>query len=159
MRISRPYQPSMDRRHFLVGGAAAAGLLGGCSGPAAERPLVMIVYRDPSCGCCAQWAALANQAGFQAAVVDRTDMAQLKERLGVPEELASCHTAIVNDFVIEGHVPFQSVRRLLQERPAGVRGIAVAGMPAGSPGMEVPDGTREPFQIFSFDAAGRRAEF
>ena len=158
--MSGPYQTSVQRRHFLLGSAATAGLLvGGCSGPAAERPLAMIVYRDPSCGCCAQWAALATQAGFQTAVIDRADMAELKERLGVPAELASCHTAIVNDLVIEGHVPFQSVRRLLQERPPGVRGIAVPGMPAGSPGMEVPDGTREPFRIFSFDAAGRRAQF
>jgi hypothetical protein len=91
--------------------------------------------------------------------VDEPDMTALKRRLGVPPDLASCHTAVVNGLIVEGHVPFDMIHRLLRERPQGVAGIAVPGMPAGSPGMEVPDGRREPFQVIAFDRQGRRRVF
>jgi len=119
----------------------------------------MTVHRDPSCGCCGEWAELAAAAGYEVALVDVQNMAALKRRLGVPEALASCHTAEIAGFALEGHVPFQHVRRLLSERPAGIRGLAVPGMPVGSPGMEVPDGTREPFRVIAFDTAGRTSVF
>ena len=86
-------------------------------------------------------------------------MPAVKQRLGVPASLASCHSATIANYVVEGHVPFDRLARLLSERPAGVRGIAVAGMPAGSPGMESPDGRSEPFQVFAFDARGRSFPF
>ena len=99
----------------------------------------MTVYRDPSCGCCEAWAEIARNAGYQVQLVDHQDMPAIKRQHGVPEELASCHTTIVDGYAIEGHVPLAAVARLLGERPNGIRGIAVPGMPRGSPGMEMPD--------------------
>ena len=86
-------------------------------------------------------------------------MPALKRRLGVPEALASCHTATLQGLVIEGHVPFDQIRRLLRERPAGTTGLAVPGMPVGSPGMELPDGQREPYEIFAFGPDGSSRPF
>jgi hypothetical protein len=123
--------------------------------PAALPP--MTIHRDPGCGCCGNWADLARRAGYPVRMVDEPDMAGLKRRLGVPSQLESCHTTTVAGYVIEGHVPFNAVAWLLTRHPRGVRGLAVPGMPAGSPGMEVPDGTREQFQVFAFNAAGRAA--
>ncbi|WP_254447732.1 DUF411 domain-containing protein [Sphingomonas sp. ID1715] len=119
----------------------------------------MTVYRDPSCGCCEAWAAIARNAGYQVALLDDANMASVKRRLGVPAQLSSCHTAVVGNFVVEGHVPLAQVDRLLRERPDGVRGIAVPGMPIGSPGMESPDGAKDPFQVFVFDREGRTSVF
>jgi len=119
----------------------------------------MIVFRDPSCGCCKSWAELARKAGYQVDLRDDQDMPGVKRRLGVPDELSSCHTAEVAGMVVEGHVPFEDVARLLREKPQGVRGIAVPGMPAGSPGMEVPGGTKQPFQVIAFDASGKTSIF
>lgn len=162
------------RRMLAMAGAAAGVVAGGCSPRAPEeatgapngprqpdgpRLVSMTVFRDPSCGCCEAWGQLASDAGFDVALRDDPDMPAVKQRLGVPPQLASCHTALVGGFVIEGHVPFEQVQRLIRTRPAGVKGIAVPGMPAGSPGMEMPDGRRDPFQTFSFDAAGRTAIF
>lgn len=164
-----------SRRALLSGaGAALSLLLIGCSpsnerkaanaagaGPTGARPrrLSMIVHRDPGCGCCEAWAELARGAGYEVAVRDEADMPAVKRRLGVPANLASCHTALVADYVIEGHVPFDRIARLLAARPAGVKGIAVPGMPAGSPGMEMPDGRSEAFQVLAFDAQGRSFVF
>lgn len=155
-------------------GALAVTLLTGCSSseprrqtaqkqpsasPAEASAASMTVHRDPSCGCCGAWAELARGAGYQVALVDNPDMAAVKQRLGVPDALASCHTAEVGGLVVEGHVPFEAVQRLLATRPAGVHGIAVPGMPAGSPGMEMPDGRRDPFEVIAFDARGRTFVF
>lgn len=122
--------------------------------PPAAHEAAMTVYRDPSCGCCGAWADIAREAGYQVTLLDDSDMAAVKLRLGVPAGLASCHTALVDGYVVEGHVPLDQVDRLLRERPADIKGIAVPGMPIGSPGMEVPDGTREQFQVIAFDQAG-----
>ncbi len=86
-------------------------------------------------------------------------MGSVKERLGVPADLASCHTTTVAGYVVEGHVPLDQVARLLRERPPGIRGIAVPGMPSGSPGMETPDGSAEPYQVIAFDDQGRTSLF
>ena len=129
------------------------------SPPAASQLASMQVYRDPACGCCEEWAERAREAGFQVAVSDNSDMPAVKRQHGVPEELASCHTTLVGGYVLEGHVPLDDVKRLLKNRPAGVKGIAVAGMPRGSPGMEMPDGSRDPFQVMAFDASGRISVF
>ena len=113
------------------------------------------VFRDPNCGCCSLWAERARQAGYDVRVTDRPDMTSVKQRYGVPTDLASCHTSLVGGYVIEGHVPAEDVDRLLRERPKDIKGIAVAGMPSGSPGMESPDGTKEPFNVVAFGADGR----
>lgn len=164
-----------SRRELLSGaGAAISLLLIGCA-PSSERQtadakargmdearperLSMIVHRDPSCGCCEAWAQLARNAGFDARIVDEPDMAAVKRRLGVPQALASCHTAVTENLVFEGHVPLAQVRRLLDTRPAGTSGLAVPGMPIGSPGMEMPDGRREPYQVLAFDGSGRTSLF
>ena len=119
----------------------------------------MMVYRDPSCGCCEEWAGIARNAGYQVELIDHPDMAAIKRQYGVPDELLSCHTSVVGGYSIEGHVPLGDVDRLLKERPAGVKGLAVPGMPRGSPGMEMPDGSRDRFQVLAFDAAGRTSVF
>jgi hypothetical protein len=127
--------------------------------PTAVGAGAMTVFRDPSCGCCESWAQIAREAGHSVDLRDDQDMQGVKRRLGVPEELASCHTTEVGGLVIEGHVPLEDVARLLRERPKGIKGIAVAGMPLGSPGMEVPDGTKQPFQVIAFFDGGRTSVF
>lgn len=126
---------------------------------AATRLAAMTVYRDPSCGCCEAWAEIARKAGYQVALLDRPDMPAIKRQYGVPQELASCHTATVGSYVLEGHVPMEDIARLLKERPSEIKGIAVAGMPRGSPGMEMPDGSKGPFQVMAFDATGRTSVY
>ena len=163
----------LTRRRMLAGGCAFAGLLViGCSRngageaqqpsasekAAAARP-AMIVHKDPNCGCCQSWANIAQRAGYSVQIVNEPDMAAVKARLGVPEELGSCHTTEVAGMTIEGHVPIEAVERALRERPAGLRGLAVPGMPAGSPGMETPDGRQEPFQVIAFFADGRTSVY
>ena len=159
----------IDRRRF-IGGSLAAIALFGCGSPgqgetrqASKQPrpagVAMIVHRDPGCGCCLAWAAIARRAGYAVRVVNEADMGALKRRLGVPQALYSCHTAVVGGLAIEGHVPMAHIARLLRDRPAGIRGIAVAGMPLGSPGMEVPGVPAQPFQVMAFDAAGRSRPF
>ena len=115
-------------------------------GHAEALPLVS-VSKDPSCGCCDGWVAHIEAAGFPVKVVESSDMDSLKQRLGVPAELASCHTAEVGGYVVEGHVPAAAIRRLLAERPDAT-GLAVPGMPAGSPGMDFPGVDPEPYEVF-----------
>lgn len=152
---------SISRRSLLVGSGAmlAAPLL---SYPAAAQPTPprsMIIHRDPGCGCCLAWANLARQAGYAVSLQNSSDMSAVKARLGVPSALTSCHTAVVGGYVVEGHVPFAILSRLLTQRPADIRGIAVPGMPAGSPGMETSDGYREPFDVIAFHRSGRTSRF
>ncbi len=112
------------------------------------------VYRDPECGCCEAWAEIARKAGYEVTVESRADMPAIKALHGVPDELRSCHTAVAGGYAIEGHVPLKSVARLLAERPDDIRGIAVPGMPRGSPGMEMPDGSIDAYTVMAFGAAG-----
>lgn len=127
--------------------------------PSDARKAAMTVYRDPSCGCCTAWAGIAREAGYEVSVIDHPDMPSIKRQYGVPDALLSCHTAIVGGYAVEGHVPIEDVARLLAERPADIRGIAVPGMPLGSPGMEVPDGTVQPFEVMAFGADGQVRPF
>jgi hypothetical protein len=90
--------------------------------------------------------------------VDTKKVAEIKDRYNIPDNLQSCHTAIVDGYIIEGHVPVEEVKRLLKERP-DILGLSVPGMPAGSPGMEMPDGASEPFEVISFDKLGRTKIF
>ena len=94
------------------------------------------------------------RAGFAVKTVETDDLAAVRKRLGVPDQLASCHTAVAGGYFVEGHVPASDVERLLRERPVGARGLAVPGMPVGSPGMEAPGGQKEPYQVILLTASG-----
>lgn len=152
-----------NRRLLLLGSAGVgASVLFGVSGHAQQQaPLYDLrVSRDAGCGCCHAWAEAMRRSGrFCTSLTDEPDMPALKRRLGVPDDLVSCHTGVVEGYAIEGHVPVEDVLRLLRERPANVRGLAVPGMPRGSPGMETPDGTRDRFVVFAFERNGARRAF
>lgn len=123
----------MPSRRAVLAGLAAGLALG--RGALAKEPPPVAVTKDPSCGCCEKWVAQLREAGFTVTVAE-APVNSLKTRLGVPRELASCHTAQVGGYVVEGHVPAGAIKRLLAEMPRG-KGLAVPGMPIGSPGMEV----------------------
>lgn len=137
----------LRRRAFL---AALGGGLVFLALPAAAGE--MTVWKSPSCGCCGAWIAHMRAAGFGVVVKDVEDVGPIKRAKGVTPERASCHTAVIDGYVVEGHVPADSLKRLLVERPA-VKGIAVPGMPMGSPGMEGPH--KDPYDVVLFDAKGR----
>lgn len=154
---------SMSRRAMLASlvraGAIGYGLVAGLPAVARAGGTANItVYKDPSCGCCTKWVEHLRAQGFQPVVHDRNDMDALKDSLGVPASLRSCHTAMAGRYVIEGHVPAADVRRLLSAKPQGVLGIAVPDMPAGSPGMEVP-GRRDHYDVVAFSANGKTSVF
>lgn len=116
--------------------------------------VTIAVYKTPTCGCCTKWIEHLEAEGFDVEATDLSDLSELKATHGVPANLASCHTALVDGYVIEGHVPASDIARLLQDRPA-VAGLAVPEMPLGSPGMEHPDPTRhQPYQVMSFGKDG-----
>ncbi len=118
-----------------------------------EKPS-LAVYKTPTCGCCTAWIDHLRADGFDVEATDLESLAIVKASNGVPRPLASCHTALIEGYVIEGHVPAQDIRRLLRERPA-ISGLAVPGMPLGSPGMEHPDPARhEDYEVLSFGPGG-----
>ena len=110
------------------------------------------MYKTPTCGCCSKWSEHMRQNGFRVTEYVQEDLSDIKAANKVQPRFSSCHTALVDGYVIEGHIPAADVIRLLRERPA-VSGITVPGMPAGSPGMEVGD-IRQPYQVLSFDESG-----
>jgi len=120
--------------------------------PRAAEGTEVTVYTTPTCGCCRQWAARMEDAGFTVNLQFRENMAPIKAQYGVEGMLQACHTAVVNDYVVEGHVPPETVHRMLLESPV-VTGIAVPGMPMGSPGME-QGGMRDRFNVVAFDRNG-----
>jgi hypothetical protein len=120
---------------------------------AARAQQTATVYKDPTCGCCGKWVDLLRKDGFAVTVNDVRDIAAVKDKYGVPQPLRSCHTALINGYVVEGHVPIADVKRLLNEKAAAA-GLAVPGMPIGSPGMEVPGVTPQSYQVIAFDARG-----
>lgn len=121
---------------------------------AAATPIV--VHRDPGCGCCAQWAAqVRKQFGRQVMIIDDRQRSSFQRTQGVPSGLSSCHTAIVDGMAFEGHVPITDMKRVLAQKPRGVRGLAVAGMPMGSPGMEVPGQHVDPYNVVAFGPGGQ----
>lgn len=125
-----------------AGSIAAAGSLAAAP---AHLPLIR-VHKSASCGCCGVWVDHVRAAGFPVEVHDTEDMMTVKDRLGVPEPMMSCHTAEVDGYFVEGHVPAEDIKRLIAEKPKA-RGIAVPGMPLGSPGMEMPDGRIQPYEV------------
>ncbi|MER2265318.1 DUF411 domain-containing protein [Methylobacterium oxalidis] len=138
-----------SRRSVLA--SLVAGLV--VTAAAAEGLPVVAVNKDPNCGCCEKWAAHLREAGFTVTVADGP-VNPVKVRLGVPRDLASCHTAQVGGYVVEGHVPADAIKRLLAERPEGI-GLAVPGMPVGSPGMEVEGEESDTYEVVLFGPAGR----
>lgn len=145
----------IDRRAFVLGSAAAGAILAVPAVLKAAAPAKpkMTTYRSPSCGCCGKWIDAARTAGFDVTVVPVEDIMAVKAKHGVPNALLSCHTSIVGGYVVEGHVPFAPIKRLLAQKPR-IKGIAVAGMPIGTPGMEHGD-HKQPFDIMAFDSAGK----
>lgn len=125
-----------------------------------QKAPTMEVYKSPTCGCCSKWVEHVRDGGFAVNVTDVSDaaLAALKEKHGVPRTAQSCHTALVNGYVVEGHVPVSEVHRLLEEKPA-VAGIAVGGMPIGSPGMEVPGQRPQTYNVVSFSKQGELKVF
>ena len=123
---------------------------------AAQDLPTVLVYKTPSCGCCNGWVEHLEAAGFVVDARNVTDLMTVKHDSGVPVSMSSCHTAIIDGYVVEGHVPAEQVMRLLAERP-DIAGIAAPGMPIGSPGMEGPGA--KPYQIMSFTNAGEAAVF
>lgn len=113
---------------------------------AATPPPTMIVHKSEGCGCCEAWVTHVRLAGFPVEVRNEDNLNPIKERLGVPAGKGSCHTAEVDGYMIEGHVPVADIQKLLKERP-DAKGLVLAGMPIGSPGMEAPDGSAESFTV------------
>jgi hypothetical protein len=132
-------------------GAAGTALV--AQRPTQAQGPEITVYKSPTCGCCGKWNDHMKAAGFRLRVVDMDDLTEIKQASGVPMRLRTCHTAVAGNYVIEGHVPADLVKKLLAEKPA-VTGIVVPGMPAGSPGMEVP-GQKDAYEVLLFDKSGK----
>lgn len=145
----------LSRRDIVFGGCTAALLVGGARPLVASGTLIptIAVTKSASCGCCGAWVDHLRANGFAVTVRDVADVTPEKRRLGVPQALESCHTAVVEGYVVEGHVPAADVKRLLRDRSAHVKGLAVPGMPVGSPGMEVGD-QKEPYLVIAWTADG-----
>ncbi len=122
----------------------------------AQRATQIGVWRDPNCGCCSGWIAHLRAEGFTVADQVVQSVAPVRRRLGTPADLLSCHAGEVEGFALEGHVPAAAIRRLLAERPAGVRGLAVPEMPVGSPGMEVPGAPADSYDVLAFGTGPHR---
>lgn len=144
-------EPSGTRRSVLL--AMAGTTIWAMRGVAAAEETAVTVHKDPNCGCCSGWVAHLRGAGFTVNAVDTTELDAVKTRLGVPKDLAACHTAEVAGYVVEGHVPAPALRRLLAEKPQAT-GLAVPGMPIGSPGME--GGFADPYEVVLFGPTERR---
>jgi hypothetical protein len=146
------------RRSFIQAAAgAAAGLLTlPALASAAATPIT--VYKTPGCGCCKLWVEHLTKNGFAPKTHDLIDLSETKDTLGVPDALRSCHTAVIGRYVIEGHVPADLIRKIAADKPANILGLAVPGMPAGSPGMEVP-GRKDPYDVFAFSRDGKRSVY
>lgn len=141
----------MNRRRFLA--ASAAALL---PVPVFAARNVIEVYKSSTCGCCGNWIKHLRANGFEVRAHDVAEPAEYRTRYGVPETFASCHTALVGGYAIEGHVPAREIKRLLAERPRA-QGLAVPGMPHGSPGMEGPKS--DPYDVLLFQKNGRYVTF
>ena len=144
------FDRKMTRRCVLIAGAASL-LQTGTLFAATEA--LITVHKDPTCGCCSGWVQHLQNVGFVTKVLDTSDIDAVKRRLGVPDDLAACHTAEVAGFIIEGHVPAAALKRFLAEKPEAT-GLAVPGMPVGSPGME--GGRPEKYDVVLFTPNSRR---
>ncbi len=121
--------------------------------PAYSETTEMTVYRSPSCGCCGGWIEHAQRHGFKVKDIKTEDMEALKQKYKLPTQLASCHTTIIDGYVMEGHIPVDDIKRFLTKKPE-LAGLTVPGMPIGTPGMEARD-VKQPFQVLSFNDRGK----
>src|SRR5262245_15680940 len=142
----------ITRRNLLIAGGLVA--VAGCSrspeatvAAAAAAPDLVVVWKTESCGCCKLWVQHLEQAGFAVQVHDTDNLGPTKERVGIPAAMGSCHTGEVGGYFVEGHVPAEDIKRLLREKP-DAKGLTVPAMPIGSPGMEVPSGEVQPYDVF-----------
>lgn len=144
------------KKHMLaLGLVATVGLNGQLQ---ADEGLKDIhVYKSPTCGCCTDWVDHLEDNGFKVEVTETNDLNPIKIDAGLTPSLASCHTAFVGDYVVEGHVPANDIHRLIAEAP-NAKGLAVPGMPAGSPGMEV-GGRKDHYQVLMFNESGQTRVF
>lgn len=142
---------------IAVGAAVSVNGSGNGAAPAVDGDPAITVYKTPTCGCCGNWVEHLRENGFAVDVVEMRDLMSVKREQGVPPRLVSCHTAVVDGYVIEGHVPADAIRRFLGEPPAGAAGLAVPGMPIGSPGMEGP--SPQAYDIIAFGHDGATSIF
>lgn len=146
----------MNRRNILCAAAAATAALALPSLASSSLPRID-VYKSPECGCCGAWVDHLKAAGFPVKVVEVDDTTVMRKRYGLADRFGSCHAGIVKGYVVEGHVPAAEVKRLLALKPKAI-GLAVPGMPPGSPGMEVA-GRNDPYNVFLIDKSGRETVF
>jgi hypothetical protein len=147
----------MKRRNFVVIAAAFVGALRSAPVLAAPALPAIEVFKNPYCGCCEAWVEHLKGAGFPVKVTVVEDTAPVRERYGIPDKLGSCHTGVVNGYALEGHVPASDIKRLLAVKPTAA-GLAVPGMPTGSPGMEA-GGRKDPFDVLLVDKSGRTSVY
>ncbi len=117
----------------------------------------VVVYKSPTCGCCSKWIEHLRENGLEVDIVSVGNTAAIRKRVGVPRELGSCHTAVVGDYWVEGHVPADLIQQLMTEKPADIRGISAPGMSIGSPGMEGPDATE--YKVLAHEVAGKTSVY
>jgi hypothetical protein len=148
--------PPMNRRLFLhlLAGSAALTLAGAPAARAAQPTIN--TYRNPGCGCCEAWVDAMREAGFTVTMQDDENLTARAEKLAIPQDLLSCHVAVIGEYILSGHVPPEDVQRLLTESPA-IIGLAVPGMPVGSPGME--GSPVEPYKVIAFAADGTQSVY
>lgn len=146
----------MNKRRQFISQLTALIVAGPLAARAEQAGPLVQVYKSPTCGCCSKWADHMRAAGFTVEATNVPDVNPYKREFGVPPQLASCHTAIVEDYIVEGHVPADDVIKMLRQKPA-IKGIAVPGMPMGSPGMESPNPER--FETIAFTADGLTSVF
>lgn len=146
-------------RRGLLGVALAVAVVstGGCHASQSNGPSIHI-FKSASCQCCKLWAQYLRDAGFDVSVENTEDLPKIKQGLAVPSSVQSCHTAQIGGYFIEGHVPSEDIRRLLEQHP-NARGLAVPGMPVGSPGMESPSGERQSLQVLLVGTDGSTSVF
>jgi hypothetical protein len=155
----------LSRRAFLAQAAVLAGgstvlarALAAAESSDAAKPVAVTVYKSPTCGCCSKWVDhLKANRDFRVTTQDVDDVGPIKQSVGVPAALASCHTALAGGYAFEGHVPGDLVAKVLRERPR-IAGLAVPGMPVGSPGMEVGD-RKDPYDVVAFTKDGRTSVY
>ena len=148
----------MRAKLFLISGLALAGMV--VVSPSDNLPAqgpAMTVYKTPTCGCCAKWVDHMKAAGFKVQVQDMDDLTEIKQASGVPIPIRTCHTAVVGNYVVEGHVPADLVKKMRNEKPK-MAGIAVPGMPIGSPGME-SGSEKQPHDVILFDKTGKTSVY
>ena len=158
MIVPRFSNGSIGMTRTTLAATAAVAFLVALTVTFAQTLPAIAVVSDPGCGCCLQWVDHLRQAGFKVTVTESDDIDAVKDSKGVPKNARSCHTATVGNYVLEGHVPAADIKKLLQTHP-DIVGLAVPGMPSGSPGMEVPGGKKDPFDVVAFDKTGHTRVF